>query len=137
MTVMEDTIDQRQNPDQPWRVAGDRALLYLRLLNFPASRALEYALEAIKTAERSMTPDSGASPTREVMRTLHKLLLDEQSLPAFDRSRALADRCACLTPSAPPLQRLPMNSRAAAPANGRSSLPDKGRDSRKKARAEL
>ena len=133
--IMKDSVGRQQNSDPRWQTASDRALLYLRCLDVPAPRALELALEAIKTAERALASDSGASPTQEVMKALNSLLLEEENPDVLIRSRALTGHYPA--PSTPPLQRLPMTSNENGPAIKRSALSGNLSDYRKKARAGL
>ncbi len=112
-----DRFGLKRGSDRNWQVAGDRALLYLRCLNFPASQALELTLEAFKRAEREI--DSGANPTREVMRKLNQLL-EEKSLEDSGFGPSSDFGCPSLALSTPPLERRSMTSEEVFFGKGRS-----------------
>jgi len=90
-----------------WQTAGDRVLLYLRCLGFPAPKALELSLAALKTAERNATRGSGGSPVVEAMEALHQLLR-EQEFGTLDTNLSVGAGRECVPPALPPLHRLSM-----------------------------
>jgi hypothetical protein len=106
-TVLENDAGKRGGADQHWQTAGDRVLLYLRCLNFPAPQALELALGSIKVAERSTSLGSGNSPVLEAMQALRQLLSEKES-GMFERSHSPDIWCGRAKLSSPPLHRLPM-----------------------------
>jgi len=120
-TIAKNEAGKRSEADRCWQMAGDRVLLYLRSLNFPAPQALELALGALKAAERSMGPDSGTGPVGEAMHALDQLLAEQKPADlAPDRSPAVW--CECVIPTAPPLHRLAMVPDAISSAHWRSLL---------------
>jgi hypothetical protein len=106
-TIAKNEAGIRSEADRYWQTAGDRVLLYLRCLNFPAPQALELALGALKAAERSMDRDSVNGPVAEAMQALHELL-SEQKPAGFDHNHCLAAWYECVIPPAPAIHRLPM-----------------------------
>jgi hypothetical protein len=106
-TIVQSEARKRSEVDQYWQTAGDRVLLYLRCLNFPAPKALDLALRALKTAEQSVALGSGKSPVVETMQALHQLL-SQSTLGKNDRTHSLATWCGWLVSPSPSLYRLPM-----------------------------
>ncbi len=70
-------ITVRPDADLYAQMAGDRVLLYLRCLGFPAQQALDLALRALKAAELDRISSSGDSPVAEAMRALRRILLEQ------------------------------------------------------------
>lgn len=118
-TIAKKQADRKSEGDRYWQTAGDRVLLYLRCLNFPAPQALELALGALKAAERNMNLASGNSPVVEAMQALYQLLRERRpGMPGQNYSPAAW--CGGLKPPLPPLQRLPMVPEGMASARWRS-----------------
>jgi hypothetical protein len=106
-TIAENEVGKRSESDRTWQTAGDRVLLYLRCLSFPAPQALELSLSALKTAQRSLSLGSGNSPVVEAMNALHQLISD-QGPETLHRKRYPGTRCEYIIPLSPPLHRRPM-----------------------------
>jgi hypothetical protein len=120
-TIAENRAEKGIRADRYWQTAGDRVLLYLRCLNFPAPQALELALGALKAAEQNTSPGSGNSPVAEAMGALHQIMGEQKPAMAGQNSSPAA-WCDVLPPSTPPLHRLPMVPEEVAPAHWRSLL---------------
>ena len=103
----------RSEADHYWQTAGERVLLYLRCLNFPAPQALELALRALETAERKVDLSSGNTPVAQSMQALNELL-SKQKTDMVDHEHPIVPL--------PPLRRLPMVPEGIAPAPWRSVL---------------
>ena len=88
-------------------------LLYLRCLNFPAPEALELALRALETAERTMDLSSGNRPVVESMQALDELL-NKQKTEMFDLEHFRSPL--------PPIRRKPMVPDGIARSHWRSVL---------------
>lgn len=119
--VAENRAGERSEADRHWQMAGDRVMLYLRCLHFPAPQALELALAALRAAERTTRPGSGNSPVAEAMQALHRLL-GEQRSGIFGHDHSTINRCEDFAPPWPPLHRLPMIPEEMASAHWRSLL---------------
>lgn len=100
-------------------IAGDRVLLYLRCLNFPAPQALDLALRAVREAERKMIQGGGNNPVVEAMQALRNLLV-EQGPGVAGNGHSLNNRCESPMPSTSPIHRLHMIPEEISPVQLRS-----------------
>lgn len=114
--------EKRSVPDPYWQVAGDRVLLYLRCLNFPAPQALRLTLRALKAAEQNLRAGSGNNhPVSEAMEALHQLLAEQKpEIPGA--YHYLSAWCDCAEPPTPPIHRRSMVPEGMDSAHWRSLL---------------
>jgi hypothetical protein len=118
-TVAGDTPERGAHFDHNGQIAGDRVLLYLRCLNFPARQALDLALRALKEAEGSAIQGSEDIPVAEAVQALRRLLR-EQKKGGSGRDHSMSVGCQVPSPSTSPIHRLHMVPEEVTPARLRS-----------------